>query len=383
MNIGIHGIKQRIAHCISWLIVLKGVINLLWGIVAFFGNTSAFAMHYVNNILLFWDFSLVKSFTAVLIGAGFIILGRGLYQGKRLAWQVTLCWLFINLLISLFPHIILFQVIYTCTMLLILWLTREAFYKNTQNPLRPQQVAAFFSIIFVLAYGVIGCYLLRAQYKGINDWIDAVYYSLETYSTIGYGDITPLTENAKIFTCSMIVLGVGTFIAAISILLGPALEARMKKVVNMVNKFNNPKNHIIVIGANAFGLYIAKQLQDDGKAVIIVDRNPEPLKQVENATFNIINGDATHSPVLTAAGINTASGLVSTLTSDAENLLVAMVAQELRKQANLACKIIIRIDEPQNIRHALANGADEVISPAVAFGEKVADILSTESVKTQ
>lgn len=244
--------------------------------------------------------------------------------------------------------------------------------------MRPQQLISFCSILFVLAYGVIGCYLLRAQYHGINSWIDAIYYSLETYSTIGYGDILPITDNAKIFTCTMIIMGVGTFVAAISILFGPAMEQRMKKVVNMVNKLNIiPKNHVIVIGATTLGLHTAKVLQSKGNSVIILDPDHAQLKLAQSANFKVIAGNVDREEILEAAHIQTANALVCALNSDVQNLLTAMVANTLRQKGKFKFKLIVRIDEPQNIEYATQNGADQVISPALILGEMVAKVLTT------
>ncbi len=369
--------KTRIPKFISWLILLKGIISLTLGILSFFGAIQASLIHYLNVTILFWDVSPTKSITAILIGLGYITVGRGLYQGKHLAWQVALFWLSLNILDSLLPRVIPFQLLYAIIMLLLLWLNRAYFNKPTKNPMRPQQVIAFLSIVSALAYGVIGCYLLRAQYQGINNWVDAIYYSLETYSTIGYGDIVPITNNAKIFTCSMIVIGVGSFIAAVSILLGPMLEQRMKKVVYMVNKLSIPKNHVIVVGATTLGLHIAKVLQNKGKSVIVIDQEVDALKPAENPLFKVIAGDPSQENTLEAVHLKTASAIVCAFNSDANNLLITMVAHAFRQRFRLKFKIIVRIDEPQNIVYATQNGADEVISPAVIVGEMIANELST------
>lgn len=373
-----NNIKRHIPQWVGWLIILKGLINLGFGILTFFwARNSSWVVHYFRAMELLWNFSVVKSFTAILIGVGYISLGRGLLQGKRLAWQISMIWLGLNLLDSLIPRIVAVQVLYVLIMMGILWFSRDYFNKKTQNPLRPQQSVAFLSIIFVLAYGIIGCYLLRNQYQGIHNLVDAVYYSLETYSTIGYGDIIPLTTNARIFTCSMIILGVGSFIAAVSILFGPAMEQRINKVVNMVNKLNTSKDHVIILGATTLGLYIAKTLKAQGDMLVIIDPNTDALKAVQDANFKVISSDLSPEEVLESAGIKTAKALVCALDSDAKNLLAAMVANKLRRSAKLKLKIIVRVDEPQNMEYATQNGADQVIAPAVVLGEMVAKELAS------
>lgn len=376
----ITNIKRRIPQCVGSLILLKGLLNLILGILSVFFavQVQASVLNHINILMMFWDFSPAKSLTAIIIGIGFIALGRDLYQGKKLSWQVALALLFLNLLDSSIPHIIFFQVLYTLVMILMLWLCRGSFTRQTKNPLRPQQTVAFLSIIFALAYGIIGCYLLRAQYQGINNLVDAIYYSFETYSTIGYGDILPITTNARIFTCTMIVLGVGSFIAAISILLGPAMEQRMKKVVNMVNKLSVPKNHVIIVGATILGLHTAKVLQDQGDLVILIDPDSDQLKLAKDLGYTVMAGNPQHEEILNAANIKTANAIICTLDSDAQNLLVTMVAHRLQQKDKLPVKIIVRIDDPQNMDYATQNGANQVISPAIILGQMVATELSSK-----
>lgn len=371
-------IKRRIPQLVSLLILFKGILSLILGILSVFFAEQAPLLNDFNILLMFWDFDPAKSFTAIVIGIGFIMLGNGLYHGKKLAWQIALGLLFLNLLDSAIPHIILFQVIYALIMILMLWFCRDYFTKPASNPLRPQQAVAFLSIIFALAYSIIGCYLLRAQYQGISNLVDAIYYSFETYSTIGYGDIIPITTNARVFTCTMIIIGVGSFVTAITIIFGPAMEQRMKKVVSMVNKLSLSKNHVIVVGASILGLYTAKVLQDQGDAVVLIDSDADQLKLAQNLGYTTLSGNPGHEETLNSANIKTANAIICALNSDAQNLLVTMVARRLQQKDKLPVKIIVRIDDPQNMDYATQNGADQVISPAVILGQTVAQELSNK-----
>ncbi len=368
--------KHHIPKYIGWLIFLKGWVNLLFGVSSFFWTSNAAVLNDLSTLVLFWDFNPVKSLTAILIGVIYLFVGRGLIHAKRTAWRFALLFSILNLLDSLIPHLIVFQFLYGLFMLLVLWFFRDSFRKHSVNPIRPQQIIAFFSIIIVLIYGVVGSYLLRAQYQGIHTFVDAFYYSMETYSTIGYGDILPITSNAKIFTCSMIILGVGTFVAAISILLGPAMEQRMKKVVTMVNKLSVVSDHIIVVGSGVLSLHIAKTLQSKGKSVMLIAQDAESLKLADKASFKVMAGDPSHEEVLETANVKGAHALICASNSDAQNLLVTMVADRLKKKTHAHFKIITRIDEPQNIDYATQNGADKVISPALILGEMVAEAVA-------
>ena len=100
------------------------------------------------------------------------------------------------------------------------------------------QLIVIISFVLILMCGVIGSYILKDQFSGINDWTDAIYFTIVTYSTVGYGDIVPHSESAKLFVMSMIFVGLGTFAAMLTFIVG----AFVNRIQNILQTFNKGKN---------------------------------------------------------------------------------------------------------------------------------------------
>lgn len=360
--------NRYIPSILGWLIVLEGFANILMGILPQFNlSLERVLISYVS----FFELQQVSSILAIMIGLAFVALGRRLVQRSRSAWQITVIFLLFTVANSIFPSVFLPTFIYTLLMLFLLIAFRSSFRIGGLNNLPAQQWLAIASVTFVLVYGTVGTYLLRDQYRNLHDWIDAIYYSLETYTTIGYGDITPITDNAKIFTCSMIIIGVSTFIAAIGVILGPIFDHRLKGVLSMVNRSNNLKAHVVIFGANPMALHTGKLLKTKGDDVVFIDGNSKLLSEAEHAGFKVILGEASKEDVLIKTHIAQARALICASTSDAENILLAMAADVLRQKDKAKFDIIVRIDEPEYVAYAKKIGADQVISPSMLMGDSI------------
>lgn len=118
-------------------------------------------------------------------------------------------------------------------------------------------------------------------------------------------------------------------------------------------------------------LHTGKLLQDKGEVVVFLSTDPQALSEAENNGFKIILGSASKFDVLNKAQLNEAHAIVCASNSDAENLLVLMAAESLRKKSKANFRIIIRIDEPEHIEFAKAAGSDEVISPSMLMGDSI------------
>jgi voltage-gated potassium channel len=355
---------------VGWLIVFEGLANILMAVLPQFNlHLDRVLIEYFIYVR-FFEIQQLANVLAIFMGVAFILLGRGLAKKQYSSWRIAIIFLLITIVSSVFPSVFLPTLIYTLIMLLILIIFQKSFFIKTPNPLRTEQWLALASIAFVLTYATIGSYLLRDQYHNLNDWVDAIYYALVTYTTIGYGDIVPITQNAKVFTCSVIIIGVSTFVAATGLVLGPIIEKRLKGVFTMVSRLNI-KSHVIIFGVNPMSLHTGKLLQTKGEVTVFLSSDPQALSEAENQGFKIILGSASKEDVLNKAQLTEAHALVCASQSDAENLLVLMAAQSLRAKTNAKFRIIVRIDEPEHIEFAKNAGADEVISPSMLMGDSI------------
>ena len=224
-------------------------------------------------------------FVAVFLGVVFIVLGKGLAERRRRARN----WAVVALLLNMFC------LIYTkgchcrtvsCRQraLVLLGLLRSEFtHHSERHRWSYAEVIAVLSIIFALAYGIGGAYLLRAEFSGIETWADAVYFTVVTYSTLGYGDMLPQSANAKWFAISMVIVGIGSFITALTVLLGPLIENRLKGVFAVVSKFQKSVDHIVVCGYTKVTESIVDELRTRQVPFLIIDGREDFVVHLKNS----------------------------------------------------------------------------------------------------
>lgn len=351
-------------------LLIVGLINFVTGIVPLFNLHNDPDLAQYSKYLIIVSSQQTSDILSIFLGLALIALGFGLYHRRKAAW----CWAFVILCLalinSLYGQFVIQTFLASIIYMLLLLIFRKDFQRISQRRMTATQTIAWLSVIFAMAYGIIGSYLLRAQFHGIHNWIDAVYYTLVTYSTLGYGDIVPKTMNAKIFTSSMVIIGVSSFVAALSVLIGPIIENRLKGVLNIMGHLRKLKGHIIICGYSPMSLYTAEQLLAQGKTCLFVVDSNDLVNTLRVKGFFAISGDSTDRETLAQANLVNAKTLISTFTNDADNILTVMAADGiLQQQPQKKVTIICRIDQKQNINKAKRVGANQVISPAILGGD--------------
>jgi voltage-gated potassium channel len=213
----------------------------------------------------------------------------------------------------------------------------------------------FVSLAVVILAGVFG-------YSIIEGWtfFDALYMTIITIATVGYGEVHPLTPNGRIFTMILIFLGSGTLMYCFSIFTAFIVEGDLTDALRR-RKMNKDiarlKNHYIVCGASSTGNYIIEELSKTGREFVVVEKSPERITQICEANILSILGDASHEAVLESANIRNAAGLFASLHLDADNLLVVVTARGLNPKLKIIAKAIDEESE-RKLRHV---GADRVV----------------------
>ncbi|NCX93485.1 MAG: hypothetical protein EBX40_02270 [Gammaproteobacteria bacterium] len=251
---------------------------------------------------------------------------------------------------------------------------RRYFYTKSLTMMPYDRMVAYLTLAFSLIYGVVGSYLLRAQFHGIKSWIDAIYYTIVTYTTLGYGDIYPMTENGKVFTCSMIIVGVCSFLATLTLIVGPLIQKRMQGVVKMVGQFHNLKNHVVFYGYNDLTRKAALKLRDENKLCVFLERHGPTRELIEQDGFSVLKGDGHSNHDLLKVNIEKAREVIFASESDADNILGTMSANECRTKG-VNFRIITRVEHEYNIPKARAAGADVVISASQLAGDKIVETV--------
>lgn len=234
--------------------------------------------------------------------------------------------------------------------------------------LRSKIVWALSLMVLVLLFGVVG-------YKFISDftWIEALYMTIITVTTVGFAEVRPLDADAKIFTVFLIVTSVFIFGFALSViteyLLGRnSLQILKKKKVR--KKIESLSNHVVVCGYGRNGMQAAEKLKAYKKPFVVIERDREIIERHDNEAL-FVEGDANEDEILLEAGIERAQYLISAVPDDAANLFIVLTARQLNK--NLF--IISRASQVTTQTKLQLAGADKVIMPDKIGGDHMASLV--------
>ena len=230
------------------------------------------------------------------------------------------------------------------------------------------------ALFFVFSAGVIG-------YAVIEHWpvLDSLYMTVITLASVGFMEVHPLTQYGRIFTIFLILGGTGILVYGVSTFIAFVVEGELTDTLRrrkMQKHIESLTNHYIICGAGQSGKYIIEEMIKMLKEFVVIEKNLDMAKSLGNQNTLYVHGDATHNSSLQAAGIEKARGLVTTLHSDAENLLVVFTAKRLNPKIRVISKAIEEESE-QKIRMA---GADSVVMPNFIGGLRMASELIRPSV---
>ncbi len=201
-------------------------------------------------------------------------------------------------------------------------------------------------------------------YMLIEDWslLDSIYMTAITLSTVGYEEVHPMSPYGRVFTIVLLVWGTGTFFYAVGVIINSFFEGHLKGLLEkkrMDKAIGQLNNHYIICGFGRIGRTIAKVFQEKGIPVVVVEKMDEVLKEVKEAGFPVIQGDATKDEVLIKAGVKRAKGIICVLRSDADNVYITLTARAL----NPGLMIEARASDHDSERKMIQAGANHVISP--------------------
>ncbi|MDC6361158.1 MULTISPECIES: potassium channel family protein [Flavobacteriaceae] len=234
--------------------------------------------------------------------------------------------------------------------------------------LRSKIVLALSLMVLVLLFGVVG-YRLISDYT----WIEALYMTIITVTTVGFSEVRPLDADAKIFTVILIVTSVFIFAFAISVvteyILGrSSLELLKKKKVR--KQIESLSKHVVVCGFGRNGMQAAEKLMAYNKPFVVIERDKEVIERYENEIL-FVEGDANEDDILLQAGIEKAQYLITAVPDDAANLFIVLSARQLNKQLF----IISRASQVTSLKKLEFAGADKVIMPDKIGGDHMASLV--------
>lgn len=227
---------------------------------------------------------------------------------------------------------------------------------------------ALIALLVVIAFGTVG-YIAFGW--GV---LDALYQTVTTITTVGFREVRPFGSAEKIFTIALILLGVGTALYTLSVLLETFVEGhflRQMEERRMQRTIARMHGHVIICGWGRVGRAGAAQLVDAGQGVVVVDRDPERLAGIPHP---YVLGDIDTDEVLVEAGIERARALVAALADDAANVYATLSARALRPDL----LIIARARSAESMPKLYRAGADEVVNPQLIGGRMMASFVLSD-----
>ncbi|MET8872088.1 potassium channel protein [Nocardia sp. NPDC004604] len=229
------------------------------------------------------------------------------------------------------------------------------------SPLRriSRALLAFLLMLLVgtIGYGLLGFGLL-----------DALYQTVTTITTVGFREVHPLNAVGMVFTMLLILVGAGTALYLFGVVLEALIEGHLRQQMErrrMDRRIDRMSGHVIVCGWGRVGRSCVQYLSGLGKQIVIVDRDPARLQDLE---YPNVLGDVTDDSILQAAGIGRAQALIAALDSDADNVYVTLSSRALRHDL----VIIARARTEDSKSKLLRAGANRAVNPQLIGGRRMA-----------
>lgn len=229
-------------------------------------------------------------------------------------------------------------------------------------------------LLFVIATGTAGYYYFEKM-----EVFDAFYMTLITISTVGFGEIKPLHPAGRLLTIFIIVSGISLLTYSLSQIATIFIEGELRKILGrkkMERQLTKLQDHFIICGYGRIGETIAKELLHNNHPLVVIEQDEEIIEQLDASGIIYLAMDATREEALLEAGLLRAKGLVTAVSSDANNVFIALTARGV----NPDIFILARALDPGNENKLIRAGANKVVSPYVIGGKRMAEILQRPTV---
>lgn len=208
---------------------------------------------------------------------------------------------------------------------------------------------------------------------------EAFYMTMITISTVGFSEIKPLNEIGRLVTVVIIISGLCVLTYTLGQVAQMFIEGELRKLLGrrkLEKSIAKLRDHYIICGYGRIGSTIARELKKQGIPLVVIEQNPQQIEILEAERILYISMDATEEDALEKAGLQYAKGLVTTVTSDSNNVFISLTAKGLRPDLF----ILARASDPKNETKLLRAGASRVVCPYLMGGRRMAEILRKPTV---
>ncbi|WP_424626281.1 voltage-gated potassium channel protein [Achromobacter marplatensis] len=314
----------------------------------------------------------------LVLGVGLQVIALGLILKARIAWAFSLV-----LLIGIGTFGILGDGgraglgIYTLVLVIALIVYWRRFDRASVTA---GSLFALVSVLSLLIYAVFGTLYLGNEFNPpVTEAGTAFYFSIVSMSTVGYGDITPHTITARLFTASIIILGITVFATSISAIARPVIGGNLKRLVKGRFSTAMRKNHIIIAGETPLALSVYDGLRRRGEEVTVIV--PTGSAQEYPAAADLIEGDSSSVEVLHSAGVTRARYVLALRADDAENAFIVLAAKEATGDSG--AKTVALVNTSKHLEKIRRVQPDMVFSVQLLGAELLTRAINGEPMDSQ
>ncbi|MGR8997949.1 MAG: NAD-binding protein [Gammaproteobacteria bacterium] len=308
------------------------------------------------------------------IGACLLVMSLGLLLRSRLAWLTSI----LLIIAALFFHfnttvaVPWWRILFDSMLLLLLVMNYRRFDRENMTL---GILFALSSLIVFMGYAVFGSYHLGDQFRPpITNLATALYFIVVTITSVGYGDITPVTMEARLYLVSVIILGITVIGAAVGTTLIPAFMNHIENITSRRKTIMKRSNHYIIVGHSSLASNTYHELTARGEQVTVILLSvPEHAKIDE---MDIVLGDGSDVDVLKKAGGEEAKAILALLNDDSENAFVILAAKELKG----GVKTVAAVNDVNNMKRIRRVHPTMIIAPQVLGGELLTMALTGEKI---
>ena len=238
-------------------------------------------------------------------------------------------------------------------------------------PSRTRIRIVLMAVLGAIALGTVAFHLLEG-------WsiLDSLYVTVQTVTTVGFGDLTPHTALGRAFATVFMMLGVGVVLYALTSTVQSIVHSELFARYGHSRKMSKLRDHFIICGAGRVGSHLLRSLQAVEQPFLVIEMDQRKVEALADLGIAVLVRDATLEESLIEAGVEHARGLATCLPDDADNVYVVLTARDL----NPGIHIVARAAEEQAESKLIRAGANRVVAPTIIGGHRMAMALTKPAV---
>jgi voltage-gated potassium channel len=240
--------------------------------------------------------------------------------------------------------------------------------------LLPSRARIRIVLVAVLAAIALGTVVFHL----IEGWsiLDSLYVTVQTVTTVGFGDLAPSTVPGRVFATVFMMVGVGIVLYSLTSIVQTIVHSELFARYGYSRKMNKLRDHFIICGAGRVGSHLIRSLRAVDGVFVVIESDQRKVEELMDAGIPVLVRDATLEESLIDAGVEHARGIATCLPDDADNVYVVLTARDLNPSIHIVARAAAEQAESKLIRA----GANRVVAPTIIGGHRMAMALTKPAV---